>query len=145
MTACQSRKAARPTWALLSLWLLFKRRLRHRGCGLISYKKMAIPAQLLNNLNKDFAVMVTQVTNHQAEFIASNPGYWQGILNPPTIPADGNSETIVLTLSPTDQPFDWSWIVGHLPSTSIFSVEVDVHHGPLGKAFTLRGWVSITG
>jgi len=106
---------------------------------------MAIPNQLLNNLNKDFGVMVTQVTNHQTEFIASNPGYWQGMLNPPIIPADGNSETIVLTLSPTDQPFDWSWIVGHLPSTSIFSVEVDVHDGPLGKGFTLRGWVSITG
>lgn len=82
------------------------------------------------------AAVKVQVDAMQPAYLAAHGHYWQGILTPIVLPADGVELAADYTVKPTDQAEDWT-VLSVRPLTLPMSVECHVHKGPLGDGYTV--------
>lgn len=85
--------------------------------------------------NVVLTTLQTAVDAYQASYFAAHGRYWQGLMTPPTVPADGALVAPDLTLKPEGQAEDWSGV--GIAATLPFSVQVDRYDGPLGPGYQI--------
>lgn len=77
----------------------------------------------------------TAVDAYQPSYYAAHGRYWQGLMTPATVPADGALVAPDLTLKPEGQAEDWSGV--SIAATLPFSVQVDRYDGPRGTGYQI--------
>ena len=102
---------------------------------------MPLPGSLKAQVNTAINSVQTRLATLQGTYQAGNGRYWQGILTPTSIPADGNLVAPDLSQKPTDQVEDWTVTPILASETWPLSVECHVHAGPLGQGYTVYGHV----
>ena len=106
---------------------------------------MATPAQIRNAIDDKLASIWSAVQTKQANHLAANGKYFQGILTPVVTPTDGEETAPDETLKPTDQIHTWSGATFNLPATIPMAIALDSYDGPNGKGFVGRVEVVING
>ena len=102
-----------------------------------------LPVGIENRANQAFAEFKTLVDAYQTDYFSSNQTYWQGLLNPPTVPQDGNENTVDKSVRPTDQTKGWEDIA--LSTQYPISVEVHTHGRHADRWYSLIGRITIAG
>jgi hypothetical protein len=89
--------------------------------------------------------VVTQLSGKQTTYLGSKGGYCQLLPTHTVIPADGTTETPILTAKPTDQNDSWSTQSVTLSSKIPCALSVNYYNGPSGKGYEVVGLVVISG
>ena len=106
----------------------------------------ATPTQIRNAVDSRLTTLWGFIQTHQANYLAANGKYWQGLHLLPTVPADGAVVAIDRTQHPTDQVASWSAAAfDKIPATIEMQLEVFTHNGPDGQGYTGIATVTISG
>jgi len=105
---------------------------------------MPLSTALKDAVDLEISDLQTQLTTKQADYLAANGKYWQGIAWTPSIPQDGATVATDATVSPTDQTADWTDAGITVPANAKGRLEVHAYNGPSGKGYVIVATVKET-
>ena len=96
---------------------------------------MALKPESLDKLTDALVPVQGSINAFQADYLANNKRYWQGLLTPAEPSKEAADKEIEVERKPTDQKEDW---FGILASTiQPCALEVHTHDGPKGMGYTV--------
>jgi len=96
---------------------------------------MALKPESLIKLNDALVLAEGSIATFQANYLAVNKRYWQGLLTPPVASKEAADKEIEVDRKPTDQVEDWFAVLAS--TLQPCALEVHTHDGPKGKGYTL--------
>ena len=82
------------------------------------------------------------IVNKQDTYFSNHGRYWQGILTPSNVIADGIDTDIEPNLRPTDQQESWlDMFEAQLPTKLPMQFQIDTYSSPLGHGFVATVYV----
>ena len=92
------------------------------------------PLAFRNAVQTNLQNWKANIDPRQDTFFAANGRYWQGVVVPATVPADGGTLTWSATRKATDCP-SWSALGNNLPASLDVQLWIDAYDGPNGKGY----------
>ena len=101
--------------------------------------------EIRDAIDARLASLWPHIAARQNTYFANHGKYFQGIITPGALPADGQEITPDLTLRPHDQTQTWANANFNLGVTIPMRIALDTYAGPLGPGWVGRVWVRVQG
>lgn len=85
------------------------------------------------------------IVARQTTFFANRGKYFQGVVTPAQLPADGEERAPDLALHPHDQAQTWANANFNLGATLPMRLALDTYSGPHAAGWIARVWVRVAG